>query len=364
MTVAGSSAPAAASSSSASRRQAGRSNRNNNNNNNNMNNNADADMTASADTGFSQAHAGEGAAQVKNIEFPRAIAQNLKPAIGAFVPHNDSLAKGLQYITEATVEYEEFYGNPNFKGAGAKDSTIPLKKAPSSRAKAVQAAHADQMAFSNDPRIHAMEDALLSVKEMQYQMEAEKQALERLTSIVAAGADLPVANSLEDSYKNILEKEIKHIQARRKQEAIATVGMNSDLQTFRTKVWEVHHDASGLPTSAYGGGVGGEDEDDEDMEIVVTGDGNNVQSLKCPLTTDFLEDPVTSSVCKHSFSSAAIRAMIQARPRAVCPVHGCNRPIALEYLQPNKALARKVARQKMLQQEMSQRPEEEYTTVD
>jgi hypothetical protein len=231
------------------------------------------------------------------------------------------LVKGLQYITEATVEYEEFNGDPSFKGAGAKESTIPLKKAPSSRAKAVQAAYADQMAFSVDPRIHAMEDALLSIKEMEHQIEAEKQALERLTSIVAAGAALPVAGSLEHSYKDILEKEIKHIQARRKQEAIATVGMNPDLQTFRTRVWEVHHSSSGLPTSAYGG-AGGEDDDEDEIEIVVTGDGNNVQSLKCPLTTDFLEDPVTSALCKHSFSSAAIRAMIQARPRALCPVHG------------------------------------------
>ncbi|KAF9132173.1 hypothetical protein BGW39_000680 [Mortierella sp. 14UC] len=336
MTVAGSSAPVAASSSSSASRRQGRGNHNNN----------DVDMAASAGTGSSQtqtqAQAEEGAAQANHIVFPRTISNSLKPAIGVFVPHNDSLAKGLQYITEATVEYEEFNGDPT---------------------KAVQAAHADQMAFSNDPRVHAMEDALLSIKEMQYQMEAEKQALERLASIVAAGAALPVGGSLEGSYKDILEKEIKHIQARRKQEAIATVGMNPDLQAFRTKVWEVHHSSSGLPTSAYGGAVG-VDEDDDDMEIVVTGDGNNVQSLKCPLTTDFLEDPVTSAMCKHSFSKDAIRALILARPRTLCPVHGCNRAITLEMLQPNKALARKVARQKMIQQEMSQRPEEEYTTVD
>ncbi|KAK3830562.1 MAG: zinc-finger of the MIZ type in Nse subunit-domain-containing protein [Linnemannia elongata] len=135
--------------------------------------------------------------------------------------------------------------------------------------------------------------------------------------------------------------------------------MNPDLQDFRTKVWEVHHNTSAVPTSGFGNG--GDDEDDEDMEIMVTGDGNNLQSLKCPLTTQFLEDPVTSAVCKHSFSSAAIRALIRSRPRSVCPVHGCNRPIALENLQPNKALARKVARQIMIQDEMSQRPEEEVS---
>ncbi|KAG0295693.1 hypothetical protein BGZ96_011160 [Linnemannia gamsii] len=346
-------APAAASSSSSSRRQ----NRNAASSRTN-NNNGDVVMVTEADASFSQAPT---ETQPKPLEFPRTLAQSLRPAISTFIPHNDILAKGIQYITEAAVEYEEFHGSPGSKGAGAKDPTGPVKRPPTSRAKAVQAAYADQMAFSADPKIHAMEDSLMALKEFQYQMEAEKQALERLTNTIAAGAALPVANSLEESYAHILKGEIKHIQARQKQEAIATVGMNPDLQDFRTKVWEFHHSSSTLPTSGFGDG---EDEDDDDMEIMVTGDGNNVQSLKCPLTTDFLEDPVTSAVCKHSFSNVAIRAMIQSRPRSVCPVHGCNRPIALENLQSNKALARRVARQKMIQDELSHVPEEEYTTVD
>ncbi|KAF9538772.1 hypothetical protein EC957_006225 [Mortierella hygrophila] len=354
----GSSAPAAASLSS-SRRQARDAGSSRSNRNNSTNNYANADMAAETEASSSQVPT---ETQPKPLEFPRTLAHSLRPAIATFTPHNDSLAKGLQYVTEATVEYEEFHGSQNSKTAGAKESTGATKRPPTSRAKAVQAAYADQMAFSADPRIHTMEDALLSIKEFQHQMEAEKQALERLTSIIAAGAALPVASSLEESYAHILQGEIKHIQARRKQEAIATVGMNPDLQEFRAKVWEVHHNTSAVPTSGFGNG--GEDEDDEDMEIMVTGDGNNLQSLKCPLTTQFLEDPVTSAVCKHSFSSAAIRALIRSRPRSVCPVHGCNRPIALENLQPNKALARKVARQIMIQDEMSQRPEEEYATVD
>ncbi|KAF8945576.1 hypothetical protein BGZ47_002415 [Haplosporangium gracile] len=351
----GSSAPAASSSSRRQTRDAGSSR----SNKNNTHNNDDADMATGVDASSSQAPT---ETQPKPLEFPRTLAQSLRPAIAIFTPHNDSLAKGLQYITEATVEYEEFHGSPSFKGAGAKEPTGATKRPPTSRAKAVQAAYADRMAFSADPRIHAMEDAFLSIKEFQHQMEAEKQALERLASIIAAGATLPVADNLEESYAHILQGEIKHIQARQKQEAIATVGKNPDLQDFRTKVWEVHHNTSAVPISGFGNG--GEDEEDEDMEIMVTGNGNNLQSLKCPLTTQFLEDPVTSAVCKHSFSSAAIRAMIKSRHHSVCPVHGCNRPIALENLQPNKALARKVARQIMIQGEMSQRTEEDYTTVE
>ncbi|KAF9935372.1 hypothetical protein FBU30_003162 [Linnemannia zychae] len=350
MTVATGSSSTATSSSS---RRQGRGNR--------VNNHDDVAFTGMV-TSSSQQDMGE--APSRAFEFPRTVAQNLRPAIGAFAPHNDSLSSAIQYITEATVEYEEFHGSPNSKGAGSSDPAGPVKKPPASKAKAIQTAYADQMAFSSDPRIHAMEDALLSIKEMQYQMEAEKLALERLSSFVAAGAELPVRGNLQDSYEHILRDEIKHIQARRKQETIATVGMNQVLQEFRAKIWEVHHSSAAIPRSAAYGRYDG-DEDDDDMEIMVTGDGNSVQSLKCPLTTNFLEDPVTSAMCKHSFSSAAIRALIQARPHhSVCPVHGCNRPITLEMLQPNKALARKVARQIMIQEEMSQVTEDEYTTVE
>ena len=45
---------------------------------------------------------------------------------------------------------------------------------------------------------------------------------------------------------------------------------------------------------------GGEDEDED---IVL---GQVQRSFKCPLTRKYLEDPVTSAVCKHSYSRAAI----------------------------------------------------------
>ena len=51
---------------------------------------------------------------------------------------------------------------------------------------------------------------------------------------------------------------------------------------------------------AEGETQGGEDEDDD---IVL---GQVQRSFKCPLTRKYLEDPVTSAVCKHSYSRAAI----------------------------------------------------------
>ena len=53
----------------------------------------------------------------------------------------------------------------------------------------------------------------------------------------------------------------------------------------------------------------GEGEDAEGDLVV----GQVDKSLKCPLTKAFLEDPLTSRVCKHSYSSKAIHAHIRRR---------------------------------------------------
>ena len=56
----------------------------------------------------------------------------------------------------------------------------------------------------------------------------------------------------------------------------------------------------------------GEEEGDEDLVV-----GQVDRSLKCPLTRVFLEDPVTSRVCKHSYSKSAIHQHIRQQERYV-----------------------------------------------
>ncbi|KAF8923930.1 hypothetical protein BGZ58_002372, partial [Dissophora ornata] len=246
-----------------------------------------------------------------HIAYPRTLVASIKPTIGAHIPHLDYIKKGLQYITESTVEYEEFYGNKSNKTAGLKDppssSSASQTKKPVSRSKASLAAQAEKEAFSEDPQIHEMEEALLSVLEMQRRIEVERQALENLSSIVSVGGRLP-GKDLHASFEQLRENEIKHAQTRRKQEQKykpTPGGIDHELFEMRKKIWEVHHDTDPLPNSGATSGGAGEEEGDEDMEVMVTA-GAGVQSLKCPITTNYLEDPVTSSVCKHSFSKEAI----------------------------------------------------------
>ncbi|KAF9422880.1 hypothetical protein BGZ94_008471 [Podila epigama] len=264
---------------------------------------------------------------------------------------------------DAGIEYEEFFGNPTAKSAGLTEGVSSQRK-PAGRSKAALAAHASQQAFSQDPQIHQLEDAILCAIDIQTQMEAEKAALESLVSLVSMGGRLP-GTDLQTSFQELLKTEVKQQQAQRKQRQKQTGrGVDPALVDFRTKVWEYHHMGDPVPFGNMDGIHGADDDEDDDMEIVVTGDGGGQQNLKCPLTTQYLEDPVTSSSCKHSFSKAAILSILGRQLQIPCPVHGCNRPITLGMLQPNKALARKVAREKMIQEEMSQAHDDEYTTVE
>ncbi|KAF9101275.1 hypothetical protein BGX27_011546 [Mortierella sp. AM989] len=324
----------------------------------------DVEMTSASQ----QTNASSSTATVDlHIPYSKSLISSIRPTIGAYAPHLDNFKKGIQYITESTLEYEEFHGDPSFKGAGLKDppssAATKAKKYAGSKSKAALAAQQEKEAFSQDPQIHEMEDALQTILELQHQIEAERQALDSLASLIGAGSRLP-GKDLQASFEHLLRNEVKHQQTRRKQEQKMTPGgVDPELLDLRKRVWEVHHGHDPIPTS--GAVAGGHDDDDDDMEIMVTAD-SGTHALMCPITTNYLQDPVTSSLCKHSFSKNAIMEMIQSRGRAqsLCPVHGCNRPISIDMLQTNRALARKVARQIAIQEEISQREDEEYTTVD
>lgn len=62
-------------------------------------------------------------------------------------------------------------------------------------------------------------------------------------------------------------------------------------------------------------------EDDSDDELFVSRKSN----LKCPITRDYLENPVRAVVCKHLYSGNAFKEWLsQNQGRSKCPVFGCN----------------------------------------
>ncbi|CAM9922704.1 unnamed protein product [Scytosiphon promiscuus] len=90
--------------------------------------------------------------------------------------------------------------------------------------------------------------------------------------------------------------------------------------------------------------VAPENGDDDDDDIVV---GNNTQvSLKCPLSSTTIVDPVKSKTCKHTYGRKAIYNHIRVGGRngggASCPIAGCSHKVTMADLVVDKDMARRL----------------------
>ncbi|CAG8781632.1 3605_t:CDS:2, partial [Racocetra persica] len=109
---------------------------------------------------------------------------------------------------------------------------------------------------------------------------------------------------------------------------------NENYIEFRQKIWDVNHPDETMPPL----------DKEADDEIVM---GRQKESLYCPITTLLLEEPVTSNVCKHTFSKDAILQLIRRNMNSVpCPMTGCDKLIMEHNLHPNKRIERKVEQYK------------------
>ncbi|KAI8915027.1 hypothetical protein DFJ77DRAFT_464369 [Powellomyces hirtus] len=133
---------------------------------------------------------------------------------------------------------------------------------------------------------------------------------------------------------------------------------------FKQKTWEQRYPNRPFSLTTEGGSP---DHDDEEEGLAII---SQHESLKCPLTQMIYEDPVTSQVCKHSYSSKAITQHIrmsqrtEPHGRAECPVAGCKHYVALIDLKHNKKLARAAARRRAQAENEEEEDEEEYTFMD
>ncbi|KAI8582849.1 hypothetical protein K450DRAFT_225103 [Umbelopsis ramanniana AG] len=100
---------------------------------------------------------------------------------------------------------------------------------------------------------------------------------------------------------------------------------------FKQRVWDVHHNDEEMPLS---------EDENSDEDIIV---GRAKQSLTCPLTTVYFENPVMSKLCKHNFSYHAIIQLFPRNNQAIeCPIPGCDKHMSKDDLVQNHLLAKKV----------------------
>ncbi|KAJ2844259.1 hypothetical protein IWW36_005255 [Coemansia brasiliensis] len=131
-------------------------------------------------------------------------------------------------------------------------------------------------------------------------------------------------------------------------------GRNEKYRDFRQQLWDVNHEGEPMPR-LFAGQAG----DESDEELVIAGAR---LTYRCPVTTSWLVDPVTSKQCKHSFSKEAILNFIRSsRGSCACPVDGCSKTIRSSDLYADKLLERKVARH--LRQLEMEETAAQYTVV-
>lgn len=102
---------------------------------------------------------------------------------------------------------------------------------------------------------------------------------------------------------------------------------------------------------------GGGEDDDDDIEVFRAA-GSQANSLKCPITGMFLEEPMKNKVCGHLYSKEAIMHHLQTKLRnrrtPNCPVAGCGNTVTLEQLEKDVMMKTMVRREMRRQDQANQ----------
>lgn len=128
-------------------------------------------------------------------------------------------------------------------------------------------------------------------------------------------------------WKNEQEKAVADYATRSLEQRYA---VDNDYIGFKRLWWDAAHAVDGKPlpdpsrwfTGNHAGGD--DDEDDEEEDLVIA---EEHISIYCPLSMVIMEEPYTSTVCKHTFNKPAIVQFLLSQPghRAKCPQTGCSK---------------------------------------
>jgi hypothetical protein len=151
----------------------------------------------------------------------------------------------------------------------------------------------------------------------------------------------PLNEVFASSYKTLFDD----YKGKRQKERFDVAISKTAYKKFRRIIFEASHDPDeeeDEPLETYFDDF---EEADEDMVVA-----REVVSYKCPLTKQYFEDPVTSSVCGHSFSKEAIYDVIHTQTvgrngRIKCPVQACRHFYGISDLKPAPELAKQMQTQ-------------------
>ncbi|KAF7314398.1 SP-RING-type domain-containing protein [Mycena kentingensis (nom. inval.)] len=116
---------------------------------------------------------------------------------------------------------------------------------------------------------------------------------------------------------------------------------NEEYLAFKQAIWEAQKPGEAMPPiTDLLEAEGGDDSDDEDVVV-----GGVTQNFNCPIALTTLENPYTSTVCKHSFSFVSLQSFfndVRGGMAKKCPTAGCSKSFTMAQCQADSALAKKI----------------------
>ncbi|KAB5590568.1 E3 SUMO-protein ligase nse2 [Ceratobasidium theobromae] len=188
----------------------------------------------------------------------------------------------------------------------------------------------DENPFEN-AEMKRIQKSLLALLDRQHEVELHVDTLDNdIRKPVAAGRQIVDPVSILDAgFK-------KRLETYRSQTARQKYAKSATFKNFISSVWESYQPDEPAPavTELLPREEGDVEESDDEMEV-----GGVTQDYKCPITLQIYTDPLTSTVCGHSYSALAIRDWVRSNNK--CPAQGCNANVTLAVLKEDKALQKK-----------------------
>ncbi|KAL9550523.1 hypothetical protein MBANPS3_004686 [Mucor bainieri] len=215
----------------------------------------------------------------------------------------------------------------NFKPSLANDITdiyYLIHNAQSSLALAAQG-HEEN---NNKEKVDALDETFKEFVTLEHKLNLQKNAFATLKQRINTGEKITDPIGYYDNLIQTLEAESPDEATR--------INADRKYQDFKQHIWNINHPDEMMPA------LGGSNNDDDDIVM-----GPTKISLKCPITMSWLEEPVRSTKCNHTYSKKAIFSLFPSMSHMItCPISGCNRSLTRNDFADDPLMADRVARAK------------------
>ncbi|KAH8104567.1 zinc-finger of the MIZ type in Nse subunit-domain-containing protein [Cristinia sonorae] len=164
------------------------------------------------------------------------------------------------------------------------------------------------------------------------EMISHEEVLQEMTQEAGQKKSFP---DIVDRYESGVEEMVAKYKTTTSRQKYAK---DEDYRKFRQSIWEVQHPDEPMPalTDLVPKENGDDSDDEDDVQV-----GGVTQDYKCPLSLKPLINPLTSSLCGHSYDAVTIMEFIGQKSSFECPASGCHKITSRAQLEPDKELAKK-----------------------